>query len=398
MMSHDAVYVTGVGLVTPLGGSREKTWARLLAGDAGLLAENGRLMARVDDFWPTGLPRPGDFAVAAAIEALRQAKYDPWRANGADIGVAIGQSKPFLFYAPPASCAKRAEDAGLVPRSTERRDGLSGPPDGIWGRWAGDAVREALSLTGPASNPVAACATGIAAIGEGISWLRSGEATAVLVGAAEASLHPLYEAGFAQMGVLIDSDVPAAARPFDRRRSGFAMGEGAAVLLIETEASFSARGAAPLARVESLVLRQASTDVLRFDSGGAGVAALVKRAIGEAGKIDWVNAHGTGTRFNDEMESRGLAEAFSGKAAPAVSSTKAATGHLLGAAGAVEAAFAVLSITSGAVPATLNLETPDPDTGLNLVRGRSQSGRIEAALSLSYGFGGQMGAVLFRRP
>jgi 3-oxoacyl-[acyl-carrier-protein] synthase II len=218
-----------------------------------------------------------------------------------------------------------------------------------------------------------------------------------LVGASESSLNDFYRAGFRQLGVLAgETRGVRAARPFDRDRSGFVMGEGAAVLVLETGASAHARGAKTLARVGRTVLRQSAGDALRFDEDGSVVAALIRAAT--AGRVTpgYINAHGTGTIFNDAVESRGIRAALGARADQIpVSSTKAATGHLLGAAGAVEAALTVLALRDQIVPPTLNLDNPDCDADLDYVPQRARRVKLESALSLSYGFGGQMGAVVF---
>ncbi len=243
---------------------------------------------------------------------------------------------------------------------------------------------------------IAACATGVASIAAGEHWLKQNLCDAVLVGAAESSLNDFYRAGFQQMGVLADGKNGAkSVRPFDRDRSGFAMGEGAAVLVLEKNETARARGIWPLARLERTVLRQSTGDALRFDEDGSVVSALVRQACG-GNFPDYINAHGTGTVFNDAVESRGIRHALGARAGKtSVSSTKAATGHLLGAAGALEAALTVLSLRDQMLPPTLNLDSSDCEPDLDYIPNRARRSPINSALSLSYGFGGQMGAVMF---
>ena len=370
------VVVTGIGLVTPLGASREATWQRLIEGETGIRAERGALIARVRGVSANGAhSRAGDFAVVAAEEALAQSGLD---IASHDIGCAIGQSKP-LFTDDGAA------DAQLLLAS------FTG--------WSLEAVvKTHFELNGPSANVAAACATGVAAIETAASWIRSGACTAALAGAAESSLTDFYRAGFSQMGVLAEGTNPSSVRPFDRARAGFAMGEGAAVLVLESEDACRARGGKPIARLGRASLQQSSVDPIRFDDDGRDVARLITAVCDGKPAPSYVNAHGTGTALNDAAEARGLARAFSAGANVWVGSTKAATGHLLGAAGAVEAAFAALAIERGVMPPSLNVSEPDALCTFPLVSNAARRGDVVSAMSLSYGFGGQMGAVLFERP
>jgi 3-oxoacyl-[acyl-carrier-protein] synthase II len=255
-------------------------------------------------------------------------------------------------------------------------------------------VKSHFSLTGPSANVAAACATGVAAIETAASWIRSGQADVVLAGAAEASLSPFYRAGFSRLGVLAPGADPRAARPFDRDRAGFAMGEGAAVLVLESEEFCRARGGRPLARLLATALRQSSRDAIQFDDNGRDVGRVIAAALAGHAAPSYVNAHGTGTVLNDAAEARAFSHAFS-DGATWIGSTKASTGHLLGAAGAVEAAFAALAVAENVMPPSIHLATPDALCAFPLVRAARPG--VRSALSLSYGFGGQMGAVLFGR-
>jgi 3-oxoacyl-[acyl-carrier-protein] synthase II len=369
------IVVSGIGIVSPLGASREVTWRRLLDGETGIRVSPRGLEARVYDFSPNGArSRMGDFALLAAREALRQAGLDAATTARLRIGCAVSQSKPVME--PFDGALVMSQFFGWSPAQVLMRD---------------------LHLNGPSTNVVAACATGVASIVAGEQWLREGLCDAVLVGAAESSLNDFYRAGFAQMGVLADDARGASAvRPFDRDRSGFAMGEGAAVLVLEKADVAHARGVVPLASLGRAVLRQSSGDALRFDEDGSAVAALIQRTCENAAAPDYINAHGTGTVFNDAIESRGIRQALGARAAQTpVSSTKAATGHLLGAAGAVEAALSVLALRDQMIPPTLNLDHTDCDAELDYVPHRSRRASLASVLSLSYGFGGQMGAVAF---
>ncbi len=412
----NGIVVSGIGIVTPLGASREKTWTGLLNGKTAVQRTSAGLEARVFDFSLNGArSRMGDFALLAAEEALRDAGFDPTQLKGRNIGCAVSQSKPLVFEIPgfPKNTVPlpNGEGAGVGQNRSER-SGLTpplSPPlagrgtgffletellfSSFFGWSAESVVQREFRLEGPTANLVAACATGIASIQAGAQWISAGLCDIVLVGAAESSLNEFYRAGFQQMGVLADEKGP---RPFDRHRTGFVMGEGAAVMVLESERSVRARGKTPLAKLLNAVMRQSPSDILRFDPDGDSVAALIKQCLGGSGAPGYINAHGTGTLFNDLTETRGIKKALGEKAkAVPVSSTKAATGHLLGAAGAVEAAFAVLALRDQAAPPTLNLTERDPECDLDYVSGGTRQTLMSSTMSLSYGFGGQMGAVHF---
>ena len=369
----EGIVVTGIGLVTPLGNGREKSWDALLEGRSGIARTGGGLEARVRDFSPNGArSRAGDFALLAAEEAARHAGLP---LDAAPIGVVIGQSKPIPF-----GHGDGALDPALLL--------------GSFTGWSPEAaVRRWIGRSGPSANVSAACATGIAALETGARMIRDGACDAVLAGASESSLNAVYRAGFSNMGVLAEGG-PENVRPFDRERSGFAMGEGAAVLVLERASAARRRGARALARLGRVALRHSAGGAVRFDPEGTAVRRLVESVMEEG--VDYVNAHGTGTRLNDAVEVRGLMMALGARAAGTpVTSTKAATGHLLGAAGAVEAAFCVLALRDQTCPPTLNWSASDAEDPFDHVPGRGRRTGITTAMSLSYGFGGQMGAVTF---
>jgi len=378
----NGILITGIGIVTPLGSSREQTWQSLLAGKSGIRPTKEGWEARVGDFSPNGArSRMGDFAVLAAAEALRHAGFFPGDVRGRNIGCAVSQSKPIISEIP-------VSQKNMVPL-LESQLLLSS----FFGWSAESVVQREFGLEGPTANVVAACATGVASIQTASRWIEAGLCDIVLAGAAESSLNDFYRAGFRQMGVLAGE---GGAKPFDRQRTGFVMGEGAAVMVLESERSAGARGQEPVARLLKATLRQSGLDALRFDAAGDSVASLISRTIQDFAAPDYINAHGTATLFNDLAETRGIKKSLKGKwEGLPVSSTKAATGHLLGAAGAVEAAFAALALRDQIVPATLNLTDRDPECNLDYVPGPARRAALSSAMSLSYGFGGQMGAVLF---
>ena len=261
--------------------------------------------------------------------------------------------------------------------------------------WTPDAM--ALSLArrfdarGRLAAPNAACASGAHAIALGAQWIADGQADLVLAGAFEPPQHPLVTAAYRNMGALSKSGVM---RPFDARRDGFVCGHGGGFLILENEGRARARGAQIHGFVGGWSLKCDATHMTQMAPGGQTIARAIQDALRRAGisRVDYVNAHGTAT-INDAIEARALSQVFGREIA--VSSTKAQTGHLLGAAGAVEAALCLVAMRDSFAPPTFGLETPDPEIELDLVRGPGRAMPIESALSLNYGFGGHIGALVF---
>jgi 3-oxoacyl-[acyl-carrier-protein] synthase II len=228
--------------------------------------------------------------------------------------------------------------------------------------------------------------------------LRDGECDAVLTGSTEASIHPLIFAGFRNMGLF--SEREGGPSPFDMERDGFIMGEGSAVLVLETLEKARARGAKPLALIPSAVLGGDAHEALEMEPSGRTIVPVIRRALEGAGlkphDIGYVNAHGTGTRLNDQVESAALHEVF-GQNGTYVSSTKGATGHLLGAAGSVEAVLSGMALLKGELPDTRNLREPDPNCPVRHVEKGGMKRKVDHVMSLSYGFGGQLGAVILSK-
>jgi 3-oxoacyl-[acyl-carrier-protein] synthase II len=260
-----------------------------------------------------------------------------------------------------------------------------------------------LGVRGPNLTVNTACAAGASALGVARDLLRSGSADVVLAGGVEAGITPLSAAAFAQMGALSRRNDETASRPFDVGRDGFVMGEGAAVLVLERAEDAVARNATVLARLAGYGASADAHHQTAPPPDGGGAALAMRRALDDAGvspaDVSHINAHGTSTPLNDVAEARAIRSVF-GSAADgvAVSSTKGVTGHLLGAAGAVEAAFSVLAIRDGVVPPTANLEQLDPEIDLDVVAGDSRDREVRSVLSNSFGFGGQNAALLFVAP
>ncbi len=260
-------------------------------------------------------------------------------------------------------------------------------------------------LKGPLGAPVTACAAGVQAIGDAARMIRAGEIDVAVCGGAEAAIHRVSLAGFAAARALSSdfNDTPElASRPFDQARDGFVMGEGAGILVIEALEHALARGAQPIAE---LVGYGTSADAYHMTAGpedGDGARRAMTQALRQAGieasQVQYLNAHATSTPVGDKGELAAIKTVFGASGHPAISSTKSATGHLLGAAGGIEAIFTVLALRDQIAPMTLNLDNPDALAhGLDMVRGKARPMPIEYALSNGFGFGGVNASVLFRR-
>ncbi|MHB2249080.1 beta-ketoacyl-ACP synthase II [Pseudomonas fitomaticsae] len=421
-MDQRRVVVTGMGLVSPLGSGVEVVWQRLLAGRSGLRnlpeAVIADLPAQVGGVVPT-------------MEEDAEAGFDPDRATPPK-----EQKKMDRFILFAMEAARQAlEQAGWHPADAlaqERTATIIGSGVGGFGAIA-DAVRTTDSrgprrlspftipsflvnlaaghvsiqhgLKGPLGAPVTACAAGVQAIGDAARLIRSGEADIAVCGGAEAAIDRVSLAGFAAARALSSgyNDTPErASRPFDSGRDGFVMGEGAGLLVIESLEHALARGAQPLVE---LVGYGTSADAYHLTAGpedGSGARRAMTLALAQAGiapdQVQHLNAHATSTPVGDLGELAAIKSVFGVQNSIAVTSTKSATGHLLGAAGGLEAIFTLLAIRDQIVPPTLNLENPDPASeGVDIVHGQARSMPIEYALSNGFGFGGVNASVLFKR-
>jgi 3-oxoacyl-[acyl-carrier-protein] synthase II len=411
-----------MGLVSPLGCGLENVWKRLLAGQSGLarLADEvvedlpakvgGPVPSIADDpvagFDPDDAVAPKEqkkmdrfiqFALAAAKEALAQAKWAPQDEQSQTRTATIIGSGVGGFGA-------IAEAVRITDTRGPRRLSPFTIPSFLVNLAAGH-VSIQYGFKGPLGAPVTACAAGVQAIGDAARLIRSGEADIALCGGAEACIDRVSLAGFAAARALSSgfNETPSrASRPFDSSRDGFVMGEGAGLLVIESLEHALARGATPIAE---LVGYGTTADAYHLTAGpedGSGARRSMELAIAQAGiaaaQIQHLNAHATSTPVGDKGELAAIKAVFGNKGTVAVTSTKSATGHLLGAAGGLEAIFTILAIRDQIAPATLNLEVPDEDAaGVDIVSGKARPMAIEYALSNGFGFGGVNASVLFKR-
>ncbi len=401
--------VTGIGLVTPLGSKPEEFFDGLLAGRSGLTRPEGDHPAAG---WleAAGIAPPIDpRAVLPPTEARHVDRFvllAMAAADGAlsDAGLEVGRDvdpRRVAVIVSTGGGGLESYEAAAARRERSGRPGVS--PyllPGMLSNMAAARIAIKHGIRGYSAALTTACAAGAQSISEGLRLIRAGEADVVVCGGADAALHPTIAAAFTNARALASgwADPAEASRPFDRRRNGFVLGEGGAVLVLERARHADARGAAGYA---DLIGWGASTDAHhpttpRPDGEGAidSMRAALAGAGAHASEVDYVNAHGTGTKLGDLAETIALRAVF-GDDGPAVSSIKGATGHLLGASGAAEAAATALSVAHGALPPTVNLDEPDPACALDHVRGTARRVTVRRALSNSFAFGGHNISLLF---
>jgi 3-oxoacyl-[acyl-carrier-protein] synthase II len=404
------VVITGIGPVTPIGTGVDDFWAGLTAGRNGI-HEITRfdtsdlpvsLAAEVPDFDPTAWldakeARRTDRFTQFALAAVKLAWQDAGEPEvvsdrgGAVIATGIGGIETLLG----------AYDV-LLDRGAGRVSPFMVPM--LMANAPAGHVAMMYGLTGPNLCTISACASSNHAVGEGMRLIRDGYLDLCVVGGAEAATLPLTIAAFAQMTALTKNPDPeTASRPFDAERDGFVMSEGGCALILESEEHAAARGARAYAEVAGYGASADAFHITAPDPKGSGAALSMRRALEDAGEepsaVDYVNAHGTSTPLNDQAETVAIKVALGEDAARsvAVSSTKSMTGHMLGAAGAVEAAACALAIDRGAIPPTIHYRTPDPECDLDYVPNEARETEVRLALSNSFGFGGQNASVAFRR-
>jgi 3-oxoacyl-[acyl-carrier-protein] synthase II len=406
------VAITGIGPVTPIGIGVEAFWRAVTEGRSGAGKLEGfdtsgyasRIAAQVHDFDPERhleraearrMERFAQFALAGARLALADAGIDIEAANRSRVGCVIGTGIGGIaaFEAQARVLAERGPS-----RVSPHLVGQMIP------NMAAGQIAIRLGLTGPNDCTVTACAASGHAVARGLDLLRGGRADVVLAGGAEAAITPLTLAGFcATRALSTRNDDPAgASRPFDANRDGFVLGEGATVLVLERLDAARSRGARIHAEVAGYGLSADAHHETAPDPEGTGAAAAMAAALRDAGlaphDVGYVNAHGTSTPLGDVAEAKAVHAVFGRHAKRvAVSSTKSMTGHLLGAAGATELAVTALALDRGVLPPTINLDEPDPACRLDHVANTARRARVEAALSNSFGFGGQNVSIALRR-
>jgi len=415
------VVITGMGLVTPLGIGLDQVWRRLVAGESGVCAiqsfDVSDLPARIAAQVPRGDKESGLFNADDWVPPKDQRKMDE-----------------FIVYA-LAAATQAVEDSGWMPEDEDDRErtgvmigsGIGGLPSIAEGavtlhergprrispffipsaliNLASGHVSIRYGFKGPNHSVVTACSTGAHAIGDAARLIMLDDADVMVCGGTEAAICRLGIAGFAAARALstnFNDDPPRASRPWDKARDGFVMGEGAGVLVVEELEHAKARGAKIYAEVIGYGMSGDAYHLTAPAEDGNGAFRSMRNALRRAGlapdKIDYINAHGTSTPLGDEIELGAVKRLFGDHAYElSMSSTKSAIGHLLGAAGSVEAIFAILAIRDGIVPPTLNLDDPSDSCDLDLVPKQAKERRVDYALSNSFGFGGTNATLIFRR-
>lgn len=415
----DPIVVTGMGVVSPLGTGVETTWSRLIAGASGIV-QNTRFdvssfTAKIAGLVPTIETDPQGFdplvaidpkdikkmdlfiqyGLVAAQEAIRQSGWAPTTEEDKErtatvIGTGVGGS-PVMANAVET----------IIEKGPRRLSPFTVPA--FLANLAAGWISIKYGFKGPIGAPVTACAASGQAIGDGMRLILTGEADVAIVGGAEGSIDPISVGGFGAARALataFNDDPASASRPFDRKRDGFVLAEGAAVLVIERLSHAKARGATPLAILAGY---GTSADAYHLTAGeptGAGAQVAMRNALRMAGvspgEIDYINAHSTSTSVGDAAELAGIGAVFENRGKDlAISSTKSSTGHLMGAAGAIEAIFSILAIRNSIVPATRNLEDPDVGERFDLVPKVAKAKTVRHALSNAFGFGGVNASLVF---
>ena len=407
------VVVTGLGMVSPVGHTVAESWESILAGKSGaalidsfdVSAYSTQFSASVRDLDISAYLAPKDsrkmdvfvqYGMAAGIQAMQDSGLEVTEENAPRIGCSIGSGI--------GGIGQIEKNAEIVKTSGPRKISPFFVPGSIINMISGN-LSVKYNLQGPNLAIVTACTSGTHNIGLGARLIALGDADAMLVGGAEMATTPVGLGGFAAARALStrNDDPAAASRPWDRDRDGFLLGDGAAVLMIEEYESAKARGATIYAELTGFGMSGDAYHMTLPPEDGRGAAAAMNNAIRDAGialdKINYINAHGTSTNAGDVAESRAI-ETVLGNAAGqvAVSSTKSMIGHLLGAAGAVEAIFSILALRDQVAPPTINLDNVDEGCNLNYVPHTAQERAIHSVLSNSFGFGGTNGSLIFSKP
>ena len=412
MTTQHRVAVTGIGVVSPIGIGKDRFWESLIAGRSGVgritrfdvTGWDTQIAAEVRDFDPSLWMARKDvrrndrfvqFAYAASRLALEDARFTITRQNGPRVGVLIGSG---------IGGAETWEEQHrtLLERGPHRVSPFFIPMIII--NMASGVVSILLGARGPTASVVTACATGGNAIGDASRIIQRGEADAMLAGGSEAAITPLSLAGFISMKAMSTrNDAPErASRPFDAGRDGFVMGEGAGVVLLENLEQALRREAHIYSELVGYGMSGDAYHITQPDPDADGASRSIRNALHDAGmqpaEIDYINAHGTSTLYNDRTETLAIKKVFGDHARRlAVSSTKSMTGHLLGAAGGVELVACALAIEHQTLPPTINYETPDPDCDLDYVPNIPRPATVRTAMSNAFGFGGHNAILILRK-
>jgi 3-oxoacyl-[acyl-carrier-protein] synthase II len=404
--------VTGLGLITPVGNSVEATWSALMQGQSGVdyikkfdvEKFSVKFAAEIKNFDPLNYVEKKEarkmgafihYAIAASDEALKDSGLVITDENAEQVGTYISSGIGDFW-------AIEREHSKLLDEGPHRVSPFF-IPSAIVNLAAGQvSIRHGAK--GPNSATATACAAGAHAIGDSFRIIERGDADVMICGGAESAITPMSVAGFAAMRALStrNDDPVHASRPFERDRNGFVIGEGAGLVILEELEFARRRGARIYAELVGYGMTADAFHITMPDETGSGAIRVMQKALKDAGvepeMVDYINAHGTSTPYNDKFETAAIKQAFGEHAYKlAVSSTKSMTGHLLGAAGGIEGVFSVLAIHHKIVPPTINYVNPDPECDLDYVPNEPREKEVNYALSNSFGFGGTNAALLFKR-
>jgi len=405
--------ITGMGIISPLGLDVATTWDGIINGRSGVdfitaFDSEGfdtHFAGEVKGFDPENylgrknarrMDRFAQFAAVAAQQACRQAGLERGSVDPYRVGVIIGSAVGGI-----GTLSQQQEI--LIDRGPKRVSPFLIPM--MLGDMASAQVSMVTGSMGANYCAVSSCSSGADALGQGWAMIRRGQEDIVLAGGSEAPLVPVAVAGFNALRALsrFNEDPAKASRPFDVNRDGFVMGEGAAVLVLESEESATRRGATPLAEIKGYAATSDAYHLTEPMASGKSAAQAMTQALEEAGvdpsEVDYINAHGTSTPLNDRHETMAIKVALGEDAYRIpLSSTKSMTGHLLGSGGALEACFCVLAMENGIIPPTINLKDPDPDCDLDYTPNQARSKELNVTLSNSFGFGGHNSVLVFGKP
>lgn len=411
-MSSRRVVVTGLGMVSPLGTGVEKSWQALLQGKSGVgkitkfdpTGFDTQIAAEVKDFVPENFIDKKEmkrmdifiqYAVAAAVMAVEDAQLKITPADAHRVGVVVGAGLGGLTTI-------EAFHKTLMERGPGRISPFFIPM--LIVNEAPGQISMRFGAKGPNTSVVTACATGNHNIGDGWRMIQRGDADAIIAGGVEATITPLAVSGFNAMKAIStrNGEPEKASRPFEKNRDGFVIGEGSGIIILEELTRALDRGAKIYAEIVGYGLTGDAYHITAPSPDGEGAARCMQMALSSGGiapeEVDYINAHGTSTYYNDIYETIAIKTVFKEHAQKVpISSTKSMTGHLLGGAGGVEAIFTILTLCQGIIPPTINYETPDPDCDLDYVPNVARKAEVRLALTNSFGFGGTNAVLAFKK-
>jgi 3-oxoacyl-[acyl-carrier-protein] synthase II len=411
-LTHKRVVVTGMGVVASLGHNVNDFWANIIAGQCGIdkvtlfdaKDYSCQIGAEVRGWDPARHMDPKEvrrndrythFGFCASRQAIADAKLDMTKEDADRVGVIIGSGIGGMWTI-------ENQHKVLLERGPRKVSPFMIPA--LISNMCGGLVAIELGARGPNFGVVSACSTATHAIGESLRMIRRGEADVMVCGGAEAAITPLAYAGFCSMKAMsTNNEAPQkSSRPFDANRDGFIMAEGSAILVIESLEHALARGAHIYCELAGYAATCDAYHITSPDPDGKGLSQSMIKSLADANiephQVDYINAHGTSTPYNDKFETTAIKKVFGDHARKVhISSTKSMTGHLLGAAGSIEAVISIKAIETGIVPPTINYETPDPDCDLDYTPNVRREAKINVVLTDNLGFGGHNAALVFRR-